>query len=66
MQQRKPISIETALIFGEQDRFYNLIDQDFKPNETPIDENSEVVGLTVVNIEYDGDPCSMILFRNWT
>ena len=23
---RKPLSIETALIYGEQDRFYNIID----------------------------------------
>jgi len=25
-----------------------------------------VIGLNVINIEYDNDPCSMILFRNWT
>ena len=26
--QKKPISIETALIFGEHDRFYNVINPD--------------------------------------
>lgn len=26
VKQRKPLSIETALIYGEQDRFYNIID----------------------------------------
>ena len=29
-------------------------------------EQNEIVGLQVINIEYDNDPCSMILFRNWT
>ena len=22
--------------------------------------------MNVINIEYDNDPCSLILFRNWT
>ena len=26
--QRKPVSIETALIFGETDRFYSVLDSD--------------------------------------
>lgn len=26
VKHRKPLSIETALIYGEQDRFYNIID----------------------------------------
>ena len=25
-----------------------------------------MIGLHVINIEYDSEPCSMILFRNWT
>lgn len=38
VQQKKPLSIETALIYGENDRFYNLIDQNYDPNVTPVDE----------------------------
>ena len=66
--QGRPISIETALIYGESDRFYNIIDPDqIKSCEEDHDEDvHEVVGLHVINIQYDNDPCSMILFRNWT
>lgn len=69
--QKKPLSIETALIYGESDRFYSIIDPDAPAvTETEEDgqnsENTEVVGLSVINIQYDNDPCSMILFRNWT
>ena len=69
--QKKPISIETALIFGEQDRFYNVINPDKLDKEHNVDidnecPTNEVVGLHHINIEYDNDPCSMILFRNWT
>ena len=35
--QRKPISIETALIFGESDRFYNVIDPEKAGTETAED-----------------------------
>lgn len=66
---RRPISIETALIFGESDRFYSVIDEDPQEREIYEDykfESHEMLGLHVVNIEFDGDPCSMIMFRNWT
>ena len=69
MLQRKPISIENALIFGEPDRFYNVINPDksnFLENEDRDFPDNEVVGLHCINIHYDNDPCSMILFRNWT
>ena len=29
-------------------------------------EEHETLGLHVVNIDFDNEPCSMILFRNWT
>lgn len=38
---------------------------DVKDQEEVFEQN-EIVGLQVINIEYDNDPCSMILFRNWT
>ena len=56
---QKPISIETALIFGEADRFYQVIDTDGK-------EMGAIVGLHVSNITFDEEECSMITFRNWT
>jgi hypothetical protein len=31
--ERKPISIETALIYGESDRFYSIIDPNKQLNE---------------------------------
>jgi len=34
--------------------------------EDPGLAKNEIVGLNVINIEYDNDPCSLILFRNWT
>lgn len=69
--QKKPISIETALIFGEQDRYYNVINPDKIDESKNIElddeyPSNEVVGIHCINIEYDNDPCSMILFRNWT
>ena len=69
--QKKPISIETALIFGEHDRVYNVINPDLLESQTHIElgdecPTNEVVGLHCINIEYDNEPCSMILFRNWT
>ena len=56
------------MIYGEQDRFYNIIDpkKEASQDEDYDLENSNVVGLNVINIQYDNDPCSMILFRNWT
>lgn len=75
VHQRRPISIETALIWGEPDSFYNIIDPDAlarhqeaaDADETLPMEDTEVVGLSVIpNIQYDNDLCSMILFRNWT
>lgn len=49
----KPISIEEALIYGRSDQFYNIVDPNIQIelNESkPMDENSEIVGLTVINI----------------
>jgi len=52
--QKKPINIETALIYGESDRFYHLIDPDadITDNEEdgPNSEKNDVVGLSVINI----------------
>ena len=51
----KPISIEEALIYGSSDSFYNIVDPKNKIelNEAkPIDENSEIVGLSVINLQY--------------
>ena len=51
----KPISIEEALIYGSSDSFYNIVDPEIKIelDETrPIDENSEIVGLSVINLQY--------------
>ena len=69
--QNKPVSIETALIYGETDRFYYIIDPDENAEDNSENnklnyEDNDVIGLSVVNIEYDNDLCSMILFRNWT
>ena len=68
LNRKKPISIENALIFGESDRFYKIVN--FNNEEANQEDeqmnNCEIVGLHVINIEYDSLPCSMILFRNWT
>ena len=66
--QQKSISIETALIYGEMDRFYKVIDPDIEdPDQIErASQNAQIVGLSVINIQYDNDPCSIILFRNWT
>lgn len=68
VKQRRPLSIETALIYGEQDRFYNIIDskKEFTQEDIENIEQNNVVGLNVINVQFDDDPCSMILFRNWT
>ena len=67
----KPISIESALIFGQTDRFYHIIDNEqnddfFHAASEKELENSEIVSLSVIKIQYDKVPCSMILFRTWT
>ena len=50
---RRPICIETALIFGEPHSFYNIIDPAKYAGEElddiPMDD-TEVIGLTVINI----------------
>lgn len=68
LQMRRPISIENALIYGEQDRFYYIIDPNKKidPDDDAQLNRCEVVGLHVINMLYDNIPCSMIIFRNWT
>jgi hypothetical protein len=64
------VSIETALIFGETDRFYSVLDSEQQGSDGFFDshkyEEHETLGLHVVNIDYDNEKCSMILFRNWT
>lgn len=57
----KPISIETALIFGEPDRLYYI--EDDSAND---EDAKQVIGLNVVNMRFDDEDCSVILFRNWT
>ena len=68
LQMGKPVSIETALIYGEKDRFYYIIDPNKKidPDDDAQLQNCEVVGLHVINMQYDNIDCSMIIFRNWT
>ena len=68
IQQGKPISIENALIYGEKDRFYYIIDPNKKidPEDDGQLHKCEVVGLHVINMQYDNIDCSMIIFRNWT
>ena len=61
-----PISIEQALFNGTSDTFYYMVD----PNKT-FDENEDhqqnpIIGLNLINIEYENEPCSMILMKNWT
>ena len=66
---KKPVSIEQALIWGEKDRFYSVINPNVPNDELQEDSNGlskEIVGLNVINIDYDNDQCSLILFRNWT
>lgn len=69
VHKREPISVETALIFGEPTSFYQVINPNKPIEEQEAEEfaeDSEIVGLNVINIEYDNDPCSVILFRNWS
>ncbi len=56
------------MIYGEHDRFYNIINPDKIKSQEDIEniEYNNVVGLNVINVQFDDDPCSMILFRNWT
>ena len=48
----KPISIENALIYGEEDRFYYIVDPNKKidPEDDSQLQNCEVVGLHVINM----------------
>ena len=57
----KPISIETALIFGEPDRFYYIEDDSDHQEDV-----KRVIGLNVMNMRFDNEDCSVIMFRNWT
>ena len=51
LNQKKPISIENALIFGESDRFYKIVDSgDDIQNEDDKINSSEIIGLHVINI----------------
>ena len=47
LKNRKPISIETALIYGEPDRFYYIIDpkKDVNPEDDDELKNCEIIGL---------------------
>ena len=82
MDKNVPISIETAMIYGEVDRFYHVIDPSktpesinlsTRPDNEEIDvkevynlEKCPIVALHQISIEFDNEPCCMILFRNWT
>lgn len=52
------MSIETALIFGEPERFYEVVGEE--------DAERKIIGMTVINLPFDNQECSLILFRNWT
>jgi hypothetical protein len=64
----KPISVEEALIFGEVDRFYYVInpDQINESFESLAKEEMEVVGLNLINIQFEQKDCHLILLKNWT
>lgn len=67
LYQKRPISIENALIFGEKDRFYKIVETGEEgANDDDKLNNCEIVGLEVINIQYENVACSMIIFRNWT
>ena len=52
LNSKKPISIENALIFGESDRFYKIVDpvDDGAANDDDKFNNCEIIGLQVINI----------------
>lgn len=68
LKNRKPISVETALIYGEPDRFYYIIDstKEINPEDDEDLKNCDIVGIQVTNITYDNVECSMIVFKKWT
>lgn len=51
----RPISIEDALIFGEVDRFYYVTNPDSlnESFESLAKEELEVVGLNLINIQFE-------------
>ena len=59
IQANKVVSIETALIFGEPERFYQIVSEDDS-------KEPKIIGMTVINLPFDNEDCSLILFRNWT
>lgn len=68
IKNRKPISIETSLIYGEPDRFYYIIDpnKEINPEDDEDLKNCEIIGIDVINITYENVECSMIIFKKWT
>jgi len=44
---KKPMSIETALLYGGADQFYNVIEPE---KEDHGNEEAEIVGMHVINI----------------
>jgi hypothetical protein len=66
VNQKKPISIETALQYGASDQFYYVVDPEQTFDEKNNYQECEIISINMINIEYENEPCSMILFRNWT
>jgi hypothetical protein len=43
-----------------------VVDPEKQFDEMDNYQDCEIVTLNIINIEYENEPCSMILFRNWT
>lgn len=67
MDMNMPISIEQALIYGEVDRFYFVVDPQWKPNS---DDNSvakcEIVSLHSKKVIFDRTDCMLVCFKTWS
>lgn len=48
------------------DRLYQVVPPDFRPSESFDRDQLDVIALNLINIQFENQPCKLILFKNWT
>lgn len=60
------ISTEDALNHGEDDHLFKIVRNPNDLNKSQDDDDMQIIGLKLMDIQYDNSPCSLIVLKNWT
>jgi hypothetical protein len=60
------VSVEDALAQGEDNHLYKVVHHPKDLNDELQEDTHQIVGIKLIDIQYDLQPCQLILMKNWT